>query len=515
MFLPPQRRRSNGRFRRARTERVPAPRGGLNKLDDLTSVKPEEAIVLDNLIPTTNGAEVRNGRESHVTGISGNIISLMTFFGNDGSDTIFAANSAAIYDVTSAGSVGAAVQSSLSNGNWRGINFANASGNYLYICNGADAVRYYNGSSWTSPTISGVTSSDIVNVHEHMSRIWLIEKDSLSAWYLGVDAVAGTATEFNLGPFSKEGGYLVAMGSWTVDGGEGLDDVAIFITSEGEVHVYSGTDPSSASTWGRVGTYKIAPPIGYDCVKSFGSDLGILTTEGVVSLTAVQGLSVSAQNKGSITNKIRGDVYEQFKTIGAVDGWQFFESSEHGLFVVNVPVTDGVTYYQYVMNTRETGRWGRFKGINTKCWGKANGSVYFGGLDGTVYQYSGYTDDGDAIECVAVHGFDDYGTSNEKGFKRYRPQFKGPAGYSALVGIRLDYDEADILESITPPASTGPYWDEVYWDEEYWAEENVVSKKWYGLKGAGHVGAVSVKFSTKEYIRYDGGLIEFETHNAR
>ena len=53
-------------------------------------------------------------------------------------------------------------------------------------------------------------------------------------------AVAGAASMFDLGQIFTEGGYLMAMATWTVDAGYGVDDLAVFITSEGEVAVYRG-----------------------------------------------------------------------------------------------------------------------------------------------------------------------------------------------------------------------------------------------------------------------------------
>lgn len=78
----------------------------------------------------------------------------------------------------------------------------------------------------------------------------------------------------------------MAMASWTRDSGNGIEDLAAFITSRGEVHVYSGTDPASADTWQRVGTFKIPEPVGRRCLIKVGGDVGILTTQGLVLFLA-------------------------------------------------------------------------------------------------------------------------------------------------------------------------------------------------------------------------------------
>ena len=46
------------------------------------------------------------------------------------------------------------------------VNITTAGGSFLWICNGADAPRHWNGSAWATPTLSGVTATDIVSVDE-------------------------------------------------------------------------------------------------------------------------------------------------------------------------------------------------------------------------------------------------------------------------------------------------------------------------------------------------------------
>jgi hypothetical protein len=67
---------------------------------------------------------------------------------------MFAAKSTDIYDVTTPGAVGAAVVSSLSSAYWQTVNFTTAGGSFLVLCNGADSVRNYDGTTWTTPSIS-------------------------------------------------------------------------------------------------------------------------------------------------------------------------------------------------------------------------------------------------------------------------------------------------------------------------------------------------------------------------
>ena len=75
----------------------------------------------------------------------------------------------------------------------------------------------------------------------HAERLSFIEKQSLRAWYTRSDAVAGDATAFDLGPMCRLGGDLLAMASWTRDGGTGCRRRAGFLTSSRGEAILSGT----------------------------------------------------------------------------------------------------------------------------------------------------------------------------------------------------------------------------------------------------------------------------------
>ena len=46
--------------------------------------------------------------------------------------------------------------------------------------------------------ITGVSTKNIINVNIFKNRIWLVQKNSLSAWYLPALAIQGAAVEFPL-----------------------------------------------------------------------------------------------------------------------------------------------------------------------------------------------------------------------------------------------------------------------------------------------------------------------------
>ena len=138
-----------GRSTTSTVKFVDPPTKGWNERDDLSAMDKDEAIVLDNLVPSDTGIFLRPGYSSWVTGLGSDVRSLMEYSGAS-SSKLFAATATAIYDVTSTGAVGAAVVSSLTSGHWQHVMFTTAGGSFLVLANGADSVRNYDGTTWTA-----------------------------------------------------------------------------------------------------------------------------------------------------------------------------------------------------------------------------------------------------------------------------------------------------------------------------------------------------------------------------
>lgn len=493
---------------------IDAPTGGWNARDALTEMKPEDAVYLDNLIPDTLGVRLRRGVTSHVTGISGNFIESLLEYNSPGSNPkLFAADPQNIYDVTSSGAVGAAVVTSLGSGRWQSRMFNAGGGDYLVIANGVDPVQNYNGSAWSVPTINNVSSSSLIGVHSHMSRLWFIERASLSVWYLDALSVAGDATEIDLGGVSKKGGQLMAMGSWSRDGGEGLDDVAVFVTSGGEIHIYAGTDPSSVNTWSRIGTFEAPKPIGRRCLVKLGADLCYVSEQGVLSLPKFLAESSAGVNSTAVTDKISGAFRQACRDGGDLFGWEVIEYHKENLLIVNVPIRERATQHQYVVNLR-TGAWCRWKDIPAGCWAKKGNDLFCGGNDGIVRQYGAanatYDDDGEPINALGVQAFNDFGTPMQKHFTMVRPWVSAPTDYVPQVKMLVDFDES--LPTFDPAAfeDIGPEWDVAEWDVAEWGSGVDASAYWQSVTGTSAVGAPALAVQSTAPIVWNKTDVLFE-----
>lgn len=476
-----------------RVRPIPPPVGGLNAKDSIADMPESDALVLDNFFPQPDFVELRMGYSSHATGLSTAVESLLHWAGPT-SQKLFGAVSASIFDVTSTGAVGAADVTSLTNGRWQQIMQATSGGNFLLIANGADSIRSYDGTSWATPAITGVTSSTIDNLWLFKERVFMVQANTLSAWYLGTKAIAGAATEFPLGSVFRKGGKLIAGGSLTRDGGNGPDDLCVFVTSRGEAAIYQGTDPASASTFALVGVFELPAPIGKRCLQKAGGDLAVITEGGIISLNAMLVLDRAAQERAAITSKINRLFMKDAQIYKANFGWQVLGYPRSNYFIVNVPTSENSIQQQYVMNAL-TGAWCRFKNLNANCWALLNEELYFGGNSGTVWKADNTRqDNGAAITGDLKTAFSDLGMPGRiKTAQMMRALYQSNGQPGVLMNINVDYEDQIPTSSPTPGVAPTSAWDSATWDTSTWTAGTALSSQWLGAAGLGHTMAIRLR----------------------
>jgi hypothetical protein len=495
-------RRKVRRSQVAQPYSVPAPVYGWNARDSMAAMKKGDAISLENWFPTQAGVDLRSGSDEHVTGITGQGETLGSYRPPTGSHKLFAFAGTAAYDVSSAGAVGAAVLSSLSNARWQTTLFTTSGGNFLLAVNGADSMRSYDGTTWTTitgvstPAITGVTTSTLVHVNVFKERVWYVQANTMDVWYSAAGAFAGALTKFALGSIFKRGGYLVAMGTWSVDGGTGPEDLAVFITSEGEVAVYQGSNPASASTWGLVGIYNVGAPIGRRCFLKYGGDLLILTVDGIVAASKSLTDRRTSGNK-DLTDKISGAMSSATTLYGTNFGWEMTQFSEGGALILNVPTISGAQQ-QYVMNTT-TSAWTKFTGWPANCFEVHNKQLYFGMSGEVRHAWTGTSDNGANIVADMVGAFDYFGSRiGNKIMKMMRPVIAWDANPAEIfMNTDVDFKIVTPTSAIALPSSAGSgVWDVGEWDEALWAGDLEMNKAWYGANGVGYAIAPHLKVSS-------------------
>lgn len=487
---------------------IPFPWKGLNVRDRLEESKLEYATILDNFIVENGEGTLRNGYSNHLTGLSNDVESLMVYSG-DGVNKMFAAHGTAIYDATTAGAVGAAVVSGMTSARWIDTMYGTTSAQYMVIANGSDPVQEFNGTVWSVPVITNVSSSALSYVTSHKGRLWFIEKDTLSLWYLATNAISGAATEFPLYSLCAKGGTLIAASSWSVDAGDGQDDLFVIVTSNGEVLIYQGTNP--ASDYSLVGIFRTDRPISARCLVKDGGDLVIYTYSGPVACSELMNAKDATNN--SLAELVRPAFVDASINYASNFGWQAFKYASRGWLIFNVPdTTSDEISKQYTLND---GAWFRQRYMPARCWAELNGRLYFGAATG-VFHADDVTANGDLTDPVIGEvqwAWSRFGTALKKRFTMCRPHIISDVLPAPLVEMRVDYLYGPPVNAPTITDSDTATWDVSAWDETAWAGSFSTYSQWIGLTGIGTVGALRLQIqkSVSSYFKLQSAEIVFET----
>jgi hypothetical protein len=484
---------------RAQSTTLPAPVGGWNARDSLAGMGPTDAVTAINIWPTTADVMVRKGYKQFATGLPGQVNSLMVYNGLTASK-LFCASTTLFYDA-STGGVPTAQVSGLTNDKWQHVNMGTPGGQFLLNVNGADKLRGFDGTSWWvdgdgSHDITGLDTSTCININVFKNRVFLIQENTLNVWYLGVNSIAGAANSFSFQSVARRGGSLVAMGTWTTDAGYGLDDLAVFLTNQGEVLVYRGTDITSATTWTLVGVFQIGAPIGNRCFLKWKGDLLVITQDGVGTLASLI-QSSRTDPRVFLTNKIQNAMSTAVATYGANYGWQLQDYPQGQMLILNVPVNQGSIQEQYVMN-EITGAWGQFQGQTANCWALYNNQPYFGANKFIGESWQQFSDNNAQINATSVQAFNALGSpGNVKRFTMGKPIFNTNGSPAISFGVNIDFNIQPPNNTLSVATLSGALWDSGIWDASTWGGGLQTSENWQGLTGVGHYAGPTLQIGTQ------------------
>lgn len=485
----------------AKMETFPAPVRGLVRNENKAAHKPGGADVLDNWFPTSTGCRIRGGSTLYATiGASDHVGAIMPYVLGS-TKKLFAANSNAIYDITTVADPAvspASAVASLANGDWAWVQFTTSGGTYLRLVNGADTPLVYDGAAWgTAPAITGVTATTLVHVWQFKNRLFFIEKDTLNAWYLPIDAIGGAAVKFPLGGVVKRGGSLIMGASWSLDTGLGLAEKCVFVTTEGEVAIYEGTDPSSLATWALQGVYRIGRPLGQRAKLQAGGDLAIATDIGIVPLSQAINTDLGALGNRAITHQIEDDwAAEVLQRVGTYP-WHVEMWPTKQLMIVAMPSYSSLPKRCYVANIR-TGAWCRYTGWDTHCLGLYQDRLFFGTGTGTIVEAeTGGTDQGAPYTAAYVGLYEACGAQGlPKVVSLIRPVYLASQPIGDKASVCFDYvstlPSAPNAAAIIPGANT---WDSGLWGTAVWSDAATpaVQKNWGAATGEGDAIAPAIQ----------------------
>jgi hypothetical protein len=471
-------RTNKARAQTAKSKSIPAPVKGWVAMNNKALGVPGTALILENFFPKADTVELRAGWDEHSdTTETVPVNTLMAYHGTS-ANKLFGVCNDTIYDVTGSSGTASSV-TTLTSSKCVHVNFSTSGGHFLFVVNGSDTAKHYDGSSWATPSITGTTSDNFSHVNVFKSRLYFVVKNSLKFAYLPTGSIAGAASTYELGDIFPRGGTLVATGTYTGDGGAGADDHFVAVTSEGQVAFFAGSDPGDANAWNMIGVFDVARPLGNRCLVKVGGDLYILTEIGIIPLSQALKTDPAALGTVAVTANIAPEINQAARRYKDNYGWQVIAYPKGTMAIVNVPISEGVSQVQYVMNS-QTGAWCKFTNINAACFEVMGGALYFGGNDGKVYQaFEAASDGGSDIIGDMLLAYDDFGYKAQlKHWKMIRPVIYSQANVTPQIGLNVDYIEAVPTGTITAGSTSNFLWGSMTWGSFTWSGGLSLNARW-------------------------------------
>lgn len=499
----------------------PSPMAGVNAQQQLAGGDPLTAVVLENLMPLSRGCVLRDGYTEWQTGLPDDAHTIMSYTGaavGVVNRTFAACADDNIYDITLQNqplplAVSLALPAQVDPGNFSYINFANDFGSYLCAVSAGGGYVIWDGAAWTVATvgigpgeIDGIDPKDLGYIWTWGNRIWFIERDSMNAWYLPVGQITGTVAKFPLGGLAPHGGKLYAGVNWTVDGGGGdsgsttsMNDKIIFVTDQGDIIIYGGTDPDTAATFKIEGRWYVGRiPVGGRAVRRYGSDVMLVSERGLVFLSEIlrgQGFFSQAETARNINPVLATQVTQSL-------GRQYWECEflpHEQAIIVNYPTGDGEPDRQwlYMLNNKAfvTNR-----GMPMLTVGVSQGRTFFADYSGNIWwAFQGQSDGetaearGRDIEGYVVTTFQPMGDSvRQKRALMCKSQYVA----ASAPGVNQMLVASFSTPNLVSPTFTLPddaLWDVAIWDASVWAGDQQGFTVWRGAQGVGYYVAMVLR----------------------
>lgn len=430
---------------------------------------------------------------------------------------LFAARGGKVFDVT-AGGIGPWVEEAVVAGAsdyWTWMNFQNVAGSFLVAANNAGGYAIYNGAAWSMPVAgAGVGQIDNVDpalfchVVEHKKRLWFVKKGSTSGWYLPVGQITGAATEFNFGEQFRSGGHLVALASWTVDGGVGIDDHLVAVGSQGDIVVYKGDDPDDPSSWALRGVWHVgALPVGRRSVFNTGGDVHILSQFGITPLSVLLNSSteLGVIEQRRVSYLIGPLIARLMRDYSALQGWQIRTLPKEELIVLGVPREAQQFGGQYFAMKVTSGGWSLVKDVPYASFVTIDNAIFAGTFDGRVVRaFDGPLDNvligettGAAIQCQVTPAFQPLGSPGaQKRVLLIRPTFITTITPTLRLRILLDYGPPKPANVPTLPDLAESKWNEDLWNVGQWSGVQDPIHEWLGCHGVGFAATAQLDYKT-------------------
>jgi hypothetical protein len=446
------------------------PTGGWNTKDPLVSMEPQYAIETNNFYSNGRSVDVRKGSQQYAKNIGiafGSIRSMWEFALQSGTKKLVGITDNGTPFSISAGGT----QTNLSGGTKYvpGYSQAVVFMNKLFMKGDDTApVYYWDGvaGSITAAAFVGPSGDDLALYCPavYKDRLYFVG-DDLSIWYGAPYQITGALEQYDFQSEFTLGGQLYFCGLASQVGVNNNQFFAV-ISSQGETLIYSGSYPDS-DTWEKVGHYYMPPPAGRRAFFYWGTNLVIITLQGVVLLSDVM------RAEGDLVF-LSENINDQF--IEALQGMtpglrdQFVTGVYYpagNMLIFNIYFDNGIKEgVQYVMNTI-TRSWWRWSGLTAYAWSTYDENLYFGTYAGNTgakifIADSDYYDEDPENEgavktrTIKLRCAYNYfaGTQLEKKFQYCIPYVYQSEGLALTLDINTDYSDTAATSTVTDSTDT-------------------------------------------------------------
>jgi hypothetical protein len=459
----------------------------------LANVGPAGAAVLENWRPTTRGVAVRGGAQ--VVADCGEPIVSMFDYNKSGNQKLFAASGDKIFDVSALDFSTSPTEevTGQTSGYYSTAAFTTSGGSYLYAVNGDDNALLYDGASFeaitgvSNPSITGVSTDVFSQVWAYRNRLFFVERNSFVVWFLPVNSIGGAALDFSLDGIFKKGGYLLYGATWSVDGGDGMDDKCVFVSSEGEIAVYQGSDPSNADDWYLAGAYETSAMLGSKAHIKAGGDLLMASVAGVIPLSSALSKDVGAIELAAVSRPISKAWDGRISANAGAYSWEFMKWPEMGIGIV----ADLKAFSDIFVVNLKTGAWSKYTGWNVSCMSIHKGRGFFGDPNGFVYEMEQGGSDNGVSYTARYSGLAEHlgSPANFKVSGAVRATFTSKYSFTARLSVSADYSDKFPPKPNVSVDPDGSLWDIGVWDAALFddgASVTTNATRWIPCGGAGY-----------------------------
>jgi hypothetical protein len=285
----------------------------------------------------------------------------------------------------------------------------------------------------------------------------------------------------------------------------------VFVTTEGEVAVFSGADPASATTWSKTGVYRIGKPRGAKAFMRAGGDLVIATDIGFIPLSVATQRDIAALSPSAISYPIETGWNEAVAQRGT--DWNCVVWPTQQMVIVAPPTGSGQQPLMLVANAR-TGAWCSFTNLDATCFALFQDRMFFGTDTGAVVEMEVTgSDQGATYTATVIPLFDPLKSpASLKTGLLARSSVRAKSKVEVKLSLQADYNI--ILPAPPDDISTvvGSVWGDAKWGSGVWGTEAAKQtfRDWQSVAGSGYALAVASQVTSGSSSPPDVEYIETE-----